>query len=197
MEECEEYCEGATLLSIDKSSWLSNTGIESTATEHESEHSTTESEKNSINKKSKTNSSIGTMKKATQKRQTMKGKQSNEPEKKKQKINQIRSNDDIESSISNLESSIIYDSPNNKSINDNTPTFHRQSQHIQSENGKRLTTEANSGESIILSDNNTDNDQLILPRHIQLELTNNRKQIVDLENQLKEMKRTSIRKHFY
>ncbi|CAF4063085.1 unnamed protein product, partial [Rotaria sordida] len=44
----------------------------------------------------------------------------------------------------------------------------------------------------ISNDNIEADDELILPRHIQLELKSNRKRILDLENQLKELKHTSI-----
>ena len=36
-------------------------------------------------------------------------------------------------------------------------------------------------------------EETILPRHVQIELTNGRKRIIDLEDQLKELKRLSIR----
>ena len=37
-------------------------------------------------------------------------------------------------------------------------------------------------------------DESTLPRHVQIELRNNRKKIIDLEEQLKELKKLSIRK---
>lgn len=39
-------------------------------------------------------------------------------------------------------------------------------------------------------------EETILPRHMQIELSNNRKRIMDLEDQLKELRRMSIRKIF-
>lgn len=45
-----------------------------------------------------------------------------------------------------------------------------------------------SGESI------RNDDEDVLPRHIQIELTRNRKRIIELEDQVKELKKLSIRK---
>ncbi|CAF3347462.1 unnamed protein product [Rotaria sp. Silwood2] len=195
LEECEEYCEGDSCLTVDKSSWLSNSTLESNIIGDVSKHSTTESKKNTINQKqSKTNPSKATMKRSSEKEKPFKNKQAHACGKKNQKSNEIRSNDDNELSTSNAEASDLVDLSNNDSTNNNMSAFDRQSQAMQSKDPKSLTTETNPVQCHILSDNNTDDDddELFLPRHITLELKNNRKQILELENQLKEMKRMSI-----
>lgn len=45
-----------------------------------------------------------------------------------------------------------------------------------------------------LTDSQNDLDEDVLPRHVQIELTRNRKRIIELEDQIKELKRLSIRK---
>ena len=43
-------------------------------------------------------------------------------------------------------------------------------------------------------ENSRGEDEEVLPRHVQIELTRNRKRIIELEDHVKELKRLSIRK---
>ncbi len=154
-------------------------------------------EKPEISKKqSKTNSSITILKnKSIQHGKTIQHNHQNTFPQKKQQLNEKNVNDDIESFDSNIESSILVDLSNNDSFG-NKESSKRQT-HINQSKHQTILTEADPEEEDNISTNNMDSDdELILPRHIQVELKNNRKTIIDLEAQLKQLKHMSIRKLF-
>ncbi|CAF4277869.1 unnamed protein product, partial [Rotaria sordida] len=62
----------------------------------------------------------------------------------------------------------------------------------QSQQRTKLTGVDRQENDTVSNDNIESYDELILPHHIQLELKSYRKRVLDLENQLKELKHTSI-----
>ena len=147
-------------------------------------------------KQMKTNSSIVIVKKSTQIDKTTQNNQQNVFDNHKRQPNENNTNDEPESSVSTMESSIVVDLSNNDSFDNNmslkcSADLNQSQQHTKLKGVDRQENDTISNDSI------ESDDELILPRHIQLELKSNRKRILDLENQLKELKHTSIRKLFF
>ncbi|CAF0880822.1 unnamed protein product [Rotaria sordida] len=199
VEECEEYCEDDTSLTVDKSTWLPTIASESN-TNNKVMKCTTFKQKKRKNeskepaftgKQMKTNSSIAIVKKSTQIDKTTKNNQQNAFDNQKRQPNENNTNDESESSVSTTKSSIVVDLSNNDSFDNNMSS--KCSAHLkQSQQRTKLTGVGRQENNTISNDNIESDDELILPRHIQLELKSNRKRILNLENQLKELKHTSI-----
>ncbi|CAF1175760.1 unnamed protein product [Rotaria sordida] len=105
--------------------------------------------------------------------------------------NENNTNDEPESSVSTMESLIVVDFSNNDSF-DNNMSSKCSADLDQSQQRTKLIGVDRQENDTISNDNIESDDELILPRHIQLELKSNRKRILDLENQLKELKHTSV-----
>ncbi|CAF3713876.1 unnamed protein product [Rotaria sordida] len=142
-------------------------------------------------KQMKTNSSIVIVKKSTQIDKTTQNNQQNAFDNQKRQPNENNTNDQPESSASTTESSIIVSLSNNDSL-DNNRSSKCSADLNQSQQRTKLTGIDRQENDTISNDNIEADDELILPRHIQLELKSNRKRILDLENQLKELKHTSV-----
>lgn len=73
-------------------------------------------------------------------------------------------------------------------------------QTTSSQNFTPISTANSSSVRVAVEENRSiensrnDDEEDVLPRHIQIELTRNRKRIIELEDQIKELKRLSIRK---
>ncbi|CAF0983502.1 unnamed protein product, partial [Rotaria sordida] len=198
-EKCEEYCGGDTSLTVDKSTRLPTIVSESNAnnkvmrcTIFEQKKRKNESkEPEFTGKQMKTNSSIVIVKKSTQIDKTTQNNQQNAFDNQKRQPNENNTNDQPESSASTTESSIIVSLSNNDSL-DNNRSSKCSADLNQSQQRTKLTGIDRQENDTISNDNIEADDELILPRHIQLELKSNRKRILDLENQLKELKHTSV-----
>ncbi|CAF4312475.1 unnamed protein product, partial [Rotaria sordida] len=141
----------------------------------------------------KTNASIAIVKKSTQIDKTTQNNQQNAFDNQKRQLNENNTNDDPESSVSTTKSSIVVDLSNNYSF-DNNMSSKCSADLNQSQQRTKLTGVDRQENDTVSNDNIESYDELILPHHIQLELKSYRKRVLDLENQLKELKHTSIRK---
>ncbi|CAF4089401.1 unnamed protein product, partial [Rotaria sp. Silwood1] len=198
-EECEEYCEGDTSLTVDKSTWLITIVSESNNNNKVTECTTFKQKKRKneskkpeiIGMQMKTNSSITIVKKSTQIDKTTQNNQQNAFDNQKRQFNENNTNDEPESSVSAMESSIVVDLSNNNSF-DNKMSSKCPADLNQSQQQTKLTGVDRQENDTIFNDDSASDDELILPRHIQIEIKSNRKRIIDLENQLKGLKHMSI-----
>ncbi|CAF1513255.1 unnamed protein product [Rotaria sordida] len=198
-KECKEYRGSDTSLTVDKSTWLptivseSNTNNKVTeCTIFKQKKRKNESKEPEITgKQMKTNSSIEIVKKSTQIDKTTQNNQQNAFDNHKRQPNGNNTNDKLRSSVSTMESLIVVDLSNNNSF-DNNMSSKCSTDLNQSQQHTKLRGVDRQENGTISNDNIESDDELILPHHIQLELKSSRKQILDLENQLKELKQTSI-----
>ncbi|CAF4134299.1 unnamed protein product, partial [Rotaria sordida] len=198
-EECKEYSGGNTSLTVDKSTWLPTIVSESNTNNKVTECTIFKQEKRKneskepefTGKQMKTNSSIAIIKKSTQIDKATQNNQQNAFDNQKRQSNENNTNDEPESFVSTMESLIVVDLSNNDSF-DNNMSSKCSADLNQSQQHTKLTGVDRQENDTISNDNIESDDELILPRHIQLELKCNRKRILDLENQLKELKRTPI-----
>ncbi|CAF1175234.1 unnamed protein product, partial [Rotaria sordida] len=198
-EECKEYSGGNTSLTVDKSTWLPTIVSESNTNNKVTECTIFEQEKRKneskepefTGKQMKTNSSIAIIKKSTQIDKATQNNQQNGFDNQKRQPNENNTNDEPESFVSTMESLIVVDLSNNDSF-DNNMSSKCSADLNQSQQHTKLTGVDRQENDTISNDNIESDDELILPRHIQLELKSNRKRILDLENQLKELKHTSV-----
>jgi len=198
LEECKEYCEGDSSLKVDSLTWLSNTTFEPNTNNKVLEHTTfkqknkkNDLEKSEISKKQPTNNSSITILKT----KPIQHNQQNTSSKKKQQLNKKNINDEIESFDSNIEYPILVDLSNNGSFDNNESSKHQTHINRFKHQTKSTVADPEEEDDIFTNDMQSD-DELTLPRHIQIELKKNRKTIVDLEAELKQLKHMSIRKLF-
>ncbi|CAF1067145.1 unnamed protein product [Rotaria sordida] len=199
VEECEEYCEDDTSLTVDKSTWLptivsesnTNNKVMKCTTFKQKKRKNESKEPEFTGKQMKTNSSIAIVKKSTQIDKTTQNNQQNAFDNQKRQPNENNTNDEPESSVSTTKSSIVVDLSNNYSF-DNNMSSKCSADLNQSQQRTKLTGVDRKENDTVSNDNIESYDELILPHHIQLELKSYRKRVLDLENQLKELKHTSI-----
>ncbi|CAF1442451.1 unnamed protein product [Rotaria sordida] len=199
LEKCEEYCGSDTSLTVDKSTWLptivsksnTNNKVTKCTTFKQKKRKNESKEPEFTGKQMKTDSLIAIVKKSTPIDKTTQNNQQNVFDNQKRQPNENNTNDEPESSVSTMESSIIVDLSNSDSF-DNNMSSKCSADLNQSQQRTKLTGVDRQENDTISNDNIESDDELILPRHSQLELKSNRKRILDLENQLKELKHTSI-----